>query len=464
MSSLSRFILLGFLASILAGCQTTSLERELSYNQTMLREAEEDRDRLEFQLSTSERQLAETVKELIGIQKQMADLSAKNAALVAKNDLLLSRPTPVTAIIEEVGEPDLGSFAGIDGLTATAEEGADLGLLVNQIGLGNPHRFAFTITGTNANAWTTNSLTFQTQLRNYDPISNLPTEYINNVKYSYRLVHDALVKNRREAEVATEKALQHAQQIEQKHALVRRANKEKSEFLASMSHELRTPLNAILGYSELLLEDLEEVETLPEELLEDTRCIQVASRHLLSLLHEMLDLEQIGEAPVMMAPTRFDLIDFCEEVLASMQVMARNHGNSLSLETMLEVREVYHDPTWMRQILFNLLSNAIKFTEDGIISVAVRNTHEEDADGEEKVLIEVRDTGVGMNEQELERVFEAFTQATDHTDREFGGTGLGLALCLDLTRKMKGDLQLASEPGEGTTVTISLPRTVEERA
>ena len=280
----------------------------------------------------------------------------------------------------------------------------------------------------------------------------------------YRLVHDALVKNRREAEVATEKALQHAQQIEQKHALVRRANKEKSEFLASMSHELRTPLNAILGYSELLLEDLEEVETLPEELLEDTRCIQVASRHLLSLLHEMLDLEQIGEAPVMMAPTRFDLIDFCEEVLASMQVMARNHGNSLSLETMLEVREVYHDPTWMRQILFNLLSNAIKFTEDGIISVAVRNTHEEDADGEEKVLIEVRDTGVGMNEQELERVFEAFTQATDHTDREFGGTGLGLALCLDLTRKMKGDLQLASEPGEGTTVTISLPRTVEERA
>ena len=124
MSSLSRFILLGFLASILAGCQTTSLERELSYNQTMLREAEEDRDRLEFQLSTSERQLAETVKELIGIQKQMADLSAKNAALVAKNDLLLSRPTPVTAIIEEVGEPDLGSFAGIDGLTATVEDGS----------------------------------------------------------------------------------------------------------------------------------------------------------------------------------------------------------------------------------------------------------------------------------------------------------------------------------------------------
>ena len=123
MSSLSRFMLLGFLASIIAGCQTTGLERELSYNQTKLREVEGDRDRLEFQLSTSERQLQETVQELIAIQKKFADLNAKNAALVAENDLLLSRPTPAAAIIEEVGEPDLGSFAGIDGLTATAEEG-----------------------------------------------------------------------------------------------------------------------------------------------------------------------------------------------------------------------------------------------------------------------------------------------------------------------------------------------------
>lgn len=118
MSSLSRFMLLGFLALMVSGCQTTSLERELSYNQNKLREAEGDRDRLEFQLATSERQQQETVLELVDIRKQLADANAKNAALVAKNDVLLSRPEPASAIIED----DLGSFEGIDGLTATSDE------------------------------------------------------------------------------------------------------------------------------------------------------------------------------------------------------------------------------------------------------------------------------------------------------------------------------------------------------
>ncbi|MGE4620160.1 MAG: OmpA family protein, partial [Planctomycetota bacterium] len=131
MSSFSRYLLLVFLTSVVAGCQTTSLERELSYNQKKLREIEEERDRLEFQLATSERQQQLTVKELVETQKTLADVSAKNAALSTENENLQARPTPAAAIIEDLSEPDLGSFKGIDGLTATSEDG-DVRITVDQ--------------------------------------------------------------------------------------------------------------------------------------------------------------------------------------------------------------------------------------------------------------------------------------------------------------------------------------------
>ncbi len=123
MSSISRGLLLFLIVSITAGCQTTSLERTLSYNQDKLREAEEQRDRLEFQLATSERQQQEAVAELVGFQKRIADIRAKNAALTAENDMLIARPIPSSAIIEEIGEPNLDGFDGIDGLQASAVGG-----------------------------------------------------------------------------------------------------------------------------------------------------------------------------------------------------------------------------------------------------------------------------------------------------------------------------------------------------
>jgi outer membrane protein OmpA-like peptidoglycan-associated protein len=123
MSSISRGLLLFLIALITAGCQTTSLERTLSYNQGKLREAEEQRDRLEFQLATSERQQQEAVAELVGFQKRIADFRAKNAALTAENEMLIARPIPASAIIEEIGEPNLDGFDGIDGLQASAVGG-----------------------------------------------------------------------------------------------------------------------------------------------------------------------------------------------------------------------------------------------------------------------------------------------------------------------------------------------------
>ena len=123
MSSISRGLLLFLIVSITAGCQTTSLERELAYNQDKLRTAEEQRDRLEFQLATSERQQQEAVDELVGFQQRFADISAKNAALIAENEALIARPIPSSAIIEDVGEPNLDGFDGIDGLKASAVDG-----------------------------------------------------------------------------------------------------------------------------------------------------------------------------------------------------------------------------------------------------------------------------------------------------------------------------------------------------
>ncbi|MEC9440590.1 MAG: HAMP domain-containing sensor histidine kinase [Myxococcota bacterium] len=274
---------------------------------------------------------------------------------------------------------------------------------------------------------------------------------------TYKTIAATLDRNHREAEMAKEQALEQVKRIEQEYELVQRANEEKTAFFAEMSHELRTPLNAILGYSELLLEDLQEFEQLPEEILEDTRCIQQASRHLLSLLHDMLDLEEIGRELDDMEPERFDIVAFCREMAASMQVVARNHEDILLVEAMLPDPEVVHDLTWMRQILFNLLSNAIKFTEAGTITIALA------AIEPDQVAIEVRDTGIGMNEREVARVFEEFVQAQEHTSREFGGTGLGLPLCLRLADRMGGELVIESAVGEGTTARIVLPRVALEK-
>ncbi|MDE0960363.1 MAG: flagellar motor protein MotB [Planctomycetota bacterium] len=123
MSSISRGLLLLLVASITAGCQTTSLERELAYNQDKLRATEEQRDRLEFQLAASERDQQGAISELVTAQQRMADISAKNAALAAENEMLMARPIPSSALLVDVGEPDLGGFDGIDGLKAASDGG-----------------------------------------------------------------------------------------------------------------------------------------------------------------------------------------------------------------------------------------------------------------------------------------------------------------------------------------------------
>lgn len=227
------------------------------------------------------------------------------------------------------------------------------------------------------------------------------------------------------------------------------ANEEKGAFLAHISHELRTPLNAILGYSEILVEELGDMKAPPVVVTRDAEKIQIASRHLLELIQDVLDLSDIESGELQMKTRRFDLVSMCREIAVSMELAARTRGNALVLETSLDELWISCDPTWIRQILFNLLSNSAKFTSDGQITIHVSQTSTH-------IELSVKDTGCGMSAEQRARIFEEFVQADALTLREFGGTGLGLPLCHRLAAQMGGELTLESAKDQGTEVCLLL--------
>lgn len=227
----------------------------------------------------------------------------------------------------------------------------------------------------------------------------------------------------------------------------------KSMFLANMSHELRTPLNAIKGYSELIEEEMEEEGFEKEMIAQDLARIKNSSGHLLSLIDDVLDLSKIESGKMEFATTFFSLNELLEEVVALFAPAARRHNNRLQI-FMTEEMTISSDELRIRQILFNLISNAVKFTSDGLIEVHLERCQHHEAD----ILIHVRDTGIGMTPEQLERVFDAFTQADVSTTRKYGGTGLGLTLCRKLAELLGGSLQASSKPDKGSTFTLRLPR------
>ncbi|MCL7926467.1 MAG: GAF domain-containing protein [marine benthic group bacterium] len=239
------------------------------------------------------------------------------------------------------------------------------------------------------------------------------------------------------------------------------ANRAKSQFLANMSHELRTPLNAIIGYSEMLAEDLADEGD--GEHVPDLEKIGTAGKHLLSLINEILDLSKIEAGKMELYLERFDADAALEEVMATIDPVASQNGNELVLNRDGPVGEIRSDAVKFRQILLNLLSNACKFTEDGRVTLeAVRSTGGDVLP--DRLTLSIRDTGIGMNEEQLGRLFEAFSQADVSTTRKFGGTGLGLVISRRFARMMGGDIEVTSTPGEGSVFTVTLPAEVAEQA
>ncbi|MGI8967785.1 MAG: ATP-binding protein [Chloroflexota bacterium] len=238
-------------------------------------------------------------------------------------------------------------------------------------------------------------------------------------------------------------------------AAAEQANHAKSAFLANMSHELRTPLNAIIGYSEILHEEAEDARH--EEYLPDLHKIRDAGQHLLGLINAVLDLSKIEAGKMDLYLEKFDVGATIRDSVAVVKPMVDRNRNRLDVSGDNDLGTVYADLTKVRQGIFNLLSNAAKFTKNGVITLDARREREADGDW---VIVAVRDTGIGMTEEQMGRLFQEFTQADASTSRDYGGTGLGLALSRRLCRMMGGDIDVVSAAGQGSTFTIRLPAQV----
>jgi hypothetical protein len=236
------------------------------------------------------------------------------------------------------------------------------------------------------------------------------------------------------------------------------ASRAKSEFLANMSHELRTPLNAVIGYSEMLIDELEEPagfgspdDEFKEAYLPDLRRIRTAGKHLLALINDILDLSKIEAGKMTTHVELIDVRELVDDVIATIQPLADKNENALELTVAERVRFMRSDKTKLRQILFNLLSNACKFTQSGRVTLEVRR-----ASDENEIIFEVRDTGIGMTEDQVARIFDAFEQADSSTTREFGGTGLGLTITHHFCSLLGGGIEVDSKSDRGTTFTVRL--------
>lgn len=234
----------------------------------------------------------------------------------------------------------------------------------------------------------------------------------------------------------------------------------KSEFLATMSHELRTPLNAILGLSHVLGEGLFGSLNLKQR--EYVSCINSSGEHLLSLINDILDLSKIEAGKEQLSPAPVLVSDLCEYALAIVREQAWVRGLELSLEIEPGAMFCLADERRMRQMLLNLLSNAIKFTPAGKVSLIVEKRDAMDWLGLRAIAFRVIDTGIGIEPEKLPLLFEPFRQLDSGLNKQFSGTGLGLALTRRLARLHGGDVTVESIIGEGSEFTLYMPASEED--
>lgn len=320
---------------------------------------------------------------------------------------------------------------------------------------------------------------FQLTLADPERGIEFPAEVISGKVYNERsemaaivsVVHDLtkVVENERLADelaglnenleqrvrAGTEELEERNRQLEWQSQELERAYRLKSQFLANMSHELRTPINALLGYTSLMRDKIYgELNQRQEEAL--TR-MYTASQHLLELVNDILDLAKIeaGKMPVHVEPV--DIAVLVRELSQTIEPMVRRKDLDYRVELAEDMPTLETDRTKVKQIVLNLLSNAVKFTHEGYIGISARAA--EDGDG---VILEVSDTGIGIAEEDIPKIFEDFRQADQSSTREYGGTGLGLSITKKLLHLLGGTIRVESALGQGSTFTLRLPQRSEE--
>ncbi len=271
-------------------------------------------------------------------------------------------------------------------------------------------------------------------------------------------------------DITIKKTLANVQQLKENKRLkeekneAQAANQAKSVFLANMSHELRTPLNAIIGYSEILLEDAQDLGY--EEFVHDLDNIHTSGKHLLAIINDILDLSKIEAGKMEVNWESFNIMALIDNVLATIQPLIEQNGNTLEIICEDNQEPIIADPNKMRQVILNLLSNAAKFTENGKISLKVKVVNNDrdfiaqnvDFNSKNKMLVlSVADTGIGISEEKIDSLFQPFTQADNSTTRKYGGTGLGLAISRHFCKMMGGDIAVLSEVNKGSIFTVKFP-------
>jgi signal transduction histidine kinase/DNA-binding response OmpR family regulator/CHASE3 domain sensor protein len=274
---------------------------------------------------------------------------------------------------------------------------------------------------------------------------------LENQQAELEQTNDQLAEQAANLDIKNAQLVQVQEQLRQRALDLERASRYKSEFLANMSHELRTPLNSSLILAKLLADNA--AGNLNEEQVRFANTIYSAGNDLLSLINDILDISKVEAGKLELAPEELPLRRVVESLARTFEPLARQREIEFALMVEPNVPATIHtDRQRIEQVLKNLLSNAIKFTERGGVSLTVSSAHQG------WVQFVVRDSGIGIAPDQQERIFEAFHQADGTTSRRFGGTGLGLSISRDLTHLLGGTLTVTSELGQGSTFTLSLPR------